>query len=275
MMVLMLRSVMRFAAIIRKGRCRIEGSSINRISNTSQFPGIKEININPGVIVFVGVVGAGKSTQKNLLASLLRSNGLKIKVSLVKTGHIMAYFLQKLLVKILGIERRDVYPIRALTESRPLIFRKLFKLWLILDVISVSIRFLLSVYLPMKMGRTVIVEEYIPASIADYVYLGKSINFPIKGMIFIINYMLKLFRICNLTSVIFLDACDFCLVDRWRKRKSVNELTDYLIMQRNLLLNLSKNLSSNFLYIDTTNKTIEEVHELIITHLRLISQSSI
>ncbi|MEM3826624.1 MAG: hypothetical protein QXZ08_03580 [Nitrososphaeria archaeon] len=227
------------------------------------------LTFSPKVIIFVGTVGAGKSTQMKLLSSALKSNGLKVKVTFIKTGHILAYLLESLLARMLVAKRRDVYPIRALIEDKSFIFKKLFRFWLILDMLSVSIRFLFSVFLPLKMGRVVLVEEYIPASIADYVYLSRDINFPIKNILFVVNYMLRLLHVCNPVSTIFLDADDFCLVDRWRRRKSPIEVSDYLKMQRTLLFNLSKNLSDNFLYVDTTNKTIEEVHKLIVIHLNL------
>lgn len=230
------------------------------------------LTFNPKVIVFVGTVGAGKSTQMKLLDFALKSNGLKVKSTFIKTGHILAFILEDFLARIL-VARRSVYPIRVLIEDKPLIFKKLFKFWLILDMISVSIRFLSSVYLPLKMGQTILVEEYIPASIADYVYLSRAINFPIKNALFIINYMLRLLRLCKPTLTIFLDACDSCLISRWRRRKSLSEVPDYLKMQRTLLLNFSRNLSDNFLYIDTTNKTIEEVHKLIVDYLNAIGDT--
>lgn len=223
----------------------------------------------PGVIVFAGTVGAGKSTQMRFLVSMLKSRGLKVRITFIKTGHIFAHLLETLLAKMLVSRRKDVCSIRALIEYKSFIFRKLFRLWLILDMLSISIRFFFSVYLPSKMGQIILIEEYIPATIADYIYLAKTMNLPVKNIIFAINYMLRLLHMRNPTLTIFLDARDSFLVERWRRRKSLNEKADYLKMQRTLLLNLSKNLSRNFIHIDTTNKTIKEAHRLIVNHLKL------
>ncbi|MEM3437194.1 MAG: hypothetical protein QXP55_01480 [Nitrososphaerales archaeon] len=226
------------------------------------------ITFNQKVVVFVGTVGAGKSTQMKLLASMLESRRLKIRITYIKTGHVFAYLLEILLARVLCSKRKDVYPIRALIENRAFIFKKLFRLWLILDMLSISIRFILTVFLPSKIGRVILVEEYIPATIADYIYLAKAVGFPVKYVLFAVNYVLKLLHLCNPILTIFLDASNSCLVDRWHQRGSLNETSDYLKMQRTLLLNVSKNLSNYFLYINTSNKTIKEVHKLIVNYLK-------
>lgn len=219
------------------------------------------------VVTFAGTVGAGKSTQMRLLALMLKHKRLRVKITFIKTGHMLAYLLILLLKRVLR-GKNDVSPIRALIEYRPVVFMKLFRLWLILDMLSISARFMLAVYFPSKMGHVILVEEYIPASIADYVYLAKTVNFPVRSTFFIVNYMLRLHNLCRPVLTIFLDACDSCLADRWRQRGSLREKLDYLVMQRTLLLNISKNLSDHFIYINTSNKTIKEVHELIANYLK-------
>lgn len=218
--------------------------------------------------MFVGTVGAGKSTQMKLLAFTLKSKGLKTKVTFIKTGHIFAYLLEVFLTRILCLNRKDAHPIRALIEDRPLIFKKLFQFWLILDMLSILVRFIFAVYLPLKIGKVVLVEEYLPATIADYIYLAKAVNLPVKNILFAVNYALKLLCLCSPTLTIFLDASISCLADRWHKRGSLNEKPDYLKMQRTLLLKISKNLSSYFLYINTGDKTMKETHELIVSHIK-------
>jgi len=220
------------------------------------------------IIAFVGTVGAGKSTQMNLLASKLREKGLKIKTTLLKTNHLLARLLTLILARILVRCRKEVYPIRTLIEDEPIIFKKLFKLWLILDSFSISLRFLSTVLLPAKMGYIILVEEYIPATISDYMYLSKAVGLPPETSSFAIRSMLRLMHEGGPTQIIFLDAQADALELRWGSRGNLDEKPDYLQTQRTTLLSLSKMLSSyEVLYIDTTNQNIKETHELIVNHL--------
>ena len=222
----------------------------------------------PRVIVFVGTVGAGKSTQMRLLASKLSKEGRRTKVAFLKTNHLLAFLLVTLLAKVLAGKRKDVYPIRALLEERPAVFKRLFRLWLALDFLSIVLMFLTTIYIPLKMDYIVLVEEYIPATISDYIYISKAVGSPLKTSSFMINFLLRLMRLGYPTQVIFLDAKTEELKSRWKRRGSLDEKPDYLQMQRTILLSLSKSLSQDrMFYIDTSHKTIEEIHRLIVHHL--------
>jgi len=224
----------------------------------------------PRVLAFVGPVGVGKSTHIGLLASRFSKNGLKVKTTCLKTNHFFASALTLILAKTLVRKRKDVRSrMRALIEDKTGVFRRLFKLWLSLDVISVSLRFLLTVYLPLKVGYTVLVEEYLQATIADYIYIAKAMDLPFKNPSFTLNFMLKLMHLGGPTQVIFLDADTDTLKFRRNRRGSLDEKSDYLYMQRSTLLSFSKKFSSlEMLYIETTSQTIEETQQLVVNYLR-------
>jgi energy-coupling factor transporter ATP-binding protein EcfA2 len=225
-------------------------------------------NAEPRLIVFVGPVGSGKSTHVKILCSKLKRKGLKTKMSFLKTGHLFAFVLEISLAKIVANKRKDIFPIRALIEERPTLFRRIFRLWLGLDLISITLKFFASIYLPLKLGYIVLVEEYIPATISDYIYLSKIVNFPLRVNSFVINYLLKLMNLCGPTQIIFLDAKDNELRRRWKLRGSFDEREDYLQMQRTLLLRISRELSPNgFIYINTGAKTLTETQKLIMSQL--------
>jgi thymidylate kinase len=225
-------------------------------------------NAEPRLIVFVGPVGSGKSTHVKILRSKLKRKGLKTKMSFLKTGHLFAFVLVTLLAKIVANKRKDIFPIRALIEERPTLFRRIFRLWLGLDLISITLKFFASIYLPLKLGYIVLVEEYIPATISDYIYLSKIVNFPLRVNSFAINYLLKLMNLCGPTQIIFLDAKDDELRRRWKLRGSFDEREDYLQMQRTLLLRISRELSPNgFIYINTGAKALTETQKLIMSQL--------
>jgi len=220
----------------------------------------------PHLIVFLGPVGSGKSTQMMLLYLKLKQKGLKAKMSSLKIGHLFAFILGIFLVKIVASRRKDVFPIRALVEEKPHLFKRLFRLWLGLDLISITIKFLVGIYIPLKLGYTVLVEDYLPATISDYIYLSRILSFPMKVRSFAINYLLKLMSL-NPTQIIFLDAESDELTYRWKLRGSFDEKEDYIRMQRSILLKVSKKLSHKFLYIDTGTKNVKETHKLVINLL--------
>jgi len=203
-----------------------------------------------------------------ILCSKLRRKGLKVKVNFLKTGHLFAFILEILLARIVASKRKDVFPIRALLEEKPTLFKRIFRLWLGLDLISITLKFLTCVYLPLRLGYIVLVEEYIPSTVSDYVYLSRIISLPLRVNSFSINYLLRLMNLCGSTQIIFLDAKNDELRIRWKLRRSLDEREDYIQMQRTLLLQISRALSSmNFIYINTGAKTLVEIQKLIMNQL--------
>jgi thymidylate kinase len=220
------------------------------------------------VIVFTGTVGSGKSTHMKILYSKLKQGGFKVRISSLKRGHLLAFLLEGLLVKMFAGKRKDVYPIRALLEERPTLLKRIFRLLLSLDLISIISKFLASIYLPSRLGYIVLVEEYIPATISDYIYLGRVINSPLKANSFFINYLLRLTKLCGPIQIIFLDASNDELKRRWGLRGSHDERKDYLQMQRTLLLRVAEELSSyRLVYINTEANTLAEIQKLIMTQI--------
>lgn len=225
----------------------------------------------PRMIVFAGTVGAGKTTQMKLLASKLRTNGIGVKTAFLKTGHLPAYLLEVLLARIVVRGSKYASPIRALIEEKPHLFRTLFKLWLALDIIGVSLKFLFKIHIPVKTGCLVLVEEYIPATVVDYISVAKAVGLPPEASSFASKFMSRLQHLGGPAQVIFLDADPASLKSRWRLRKQQDERSEYLRMQRTTLLLLSKRFSSRgLIYVDTTNLSIEKVHELIMDNIEEI-----
>ncbi|MDW8049447.1 MAG: hypothetical protein RMJ07_07245 [Nitrososphaerota archaeon] len=226
--------------------------------------------IKPRIIVFAGTVGSGKSTHMKLLYSELKRRRLKVKkIGFLKTGNLLAFVLEVFLAKMLASRRKDVHYIRALVEEKTNIFKRMFRLWLFLDLLSITIKFLIHVYLPLKLGYIVLVEEYIPAAISDYIYLSRILKSPLKINSFAIRYMLKLINVCNPIHTFFFDAGNNDLFIRWRMRGSLCERGEYIQMQRNVLFLISRKLSHRFLYVNTSMKTLTEVHKLITDHMGL------
>jgi hypothetical protein len=203
-----------------------------------------------------------------LLANRLRKENVKTKVVVLKTNHLFAYCFTLVLEYILLGERKQTFVIRELIDKRPMILRRLFRLWLALDALSISLRFLWSVELPLKRGCVVLVEEYLPAIVTDYVYVSRAIGLPSGISNRAIRFVASILASAGAMDNVFLDAQSSVLQTRWAMRGSPFEKPEYLRAQREMLLRFSRELSSHdFLYIDTTKKTIKQTQMCIRTRL--------
>jgi len=219
------------------------------------------------VIAFLGTVGSGKTTQMELLFSRLRTKKYHAISTHLKSGFLSSLLII-LLLKLTSVNRNDVYALRALLEEKPYLFRKMFKLWTVFDALSICLRFLLRVYIPKRLGRIVIVEEYIPATIADHFALARFLKCSTSKIA--VQFLLGLFHLGGYTQIVFLDASTDQLESRWTSRGSVKEESDYLEVQRTILLSIARNISSeDIIYIDTTDHDPETTRQAISEHIAL------
>jgi hypothetical protein len=201
--------------------------------------------------------------MKLLRCELQRTNQ-KTKVTFLKRGHYIVNVLEAFLARLFASSRKDLHPVARLVEERPYILRKLFKLWVVLDVVCIYAKFLWNIYIPFKSGFIVIVEEYVLATLADYIYLAKALQQSPTGLMWASKMLSRLLSLCKPTVAIYLDANDKSLSSRWFERKSLPERSSYLRMQRTLLPTLLNSMmQGRALKIDTSEKTIEETQILI------------
>jgi len=221
------------------------------------------------VIVFSGVVGAGKTTHKRLLAKYLASRGYRVRDTILKTSYGLSYILLTMLCLVSRVRPGNkVSPIRMLIDERKSFFKRLFKLWLWVDVFSVFIEFIRRIYLPLRLGYTVVVvEDYIPAVITDYMFFSVKLGVPVESIVRQIRMIYRLdiavksrgYRVYSF----FFDAEDRELYKRWVRRGSSIEYRDYIIVQKKLLYRITRFLYSDTVYIDTTREDIASIHRRI------------
>jgi hypothetical protein len=225
------------------------------------------------VVVFLGPVGVGKSTQVGLLRANLSDQGAMVTSTFLKSGHLFSYFLLRMLARgAVGEERRGMPPIGVLIDQRPSLYRRLFGTWLALDLLSVVIKFLFAIYLPMKSGFMVLVEEGIPATVADYLYLCSALELPREKVFTAINLLSALHARMGPKAIVVIDANPATLKSRSIQRGSFIEREDYVSAQRELLPIISRVLAGRFLLsLDTTSKSIRETSDLILKWLATIS----
>lgn len=224
----------------------------------------------PRLVVFVGTVGSGKSTQMELVAYKLRRKGFKTKVSTLKTNHLLSHLLTIAVQRILVNSERNPFTIGVLIERKPLVLKKLFRLWLVLDAFSISVKFIWDVALPLRSGRIVLVEEYLPAIITDYAYISKAVGLSPNVTIGVIRFLSRILSSPGFMEIVFLDASQIVLQERWKLRGSPREKAEYLQIQQTLLLLCSEKLSDHrLLRVDTTTQSVTETNEYVLTHLGL------
>jgi hypothetical protein len=150
--------------------------------------------------------------------------------------------------------------LQSLLEDSPRLFRGLFKLWLLLDTFSIYARFLLAVYIPSKLGYSVIVELGWPNWLAFYIYLRRLLRLPSDAMPPWTDLVQRLILQINPMGTIFLDTETSVLESRWRQRAGVQRwktIAELLELQRTITLSLARAFNKDVVRLDSTsNETL-------------------
>jgi len=215
----------------------------------------------PLIITFMGPVGVGKSAQIQLLKEHLQSKDVKVSATYLKSSHALSHIVWKALIVLGACETvhytegsRRIYP-------RKEVMRRLFLLWRLLDSFSISLKFFFMVYMPYKLGFTLLIEEGLAMTIYTYVEsLPRFFNVEPKA--------LKL-PACLLEWAegqhhlnIILDASNKEL-DIRRKNRSFRreELNEFITMQRKWMQSLDLH---DTISIETSDKPLSTIHKSII-----------
>jgi len=216
------------------------------------------------IITFLGPVGVGKSTQIRLLKEYLKSNNIRVVGTFIKSSHVFTYILSRSLMA-LGLCEKVSYP-EGLTRIYPRrdLVRRLFPLWSFLDTLSIALKFFFTVYIPFRLGFTILIEEGLIMTLHTYL-----MSFPrfFKTEPKVLPFLSRLlgWTISKNHVNVVLEAADE-EVSRRRKHRTYrqNELSEYVSLQRKWIKRL--NLGDT-IFIDTTDEPLVRVHRKIIIAL--------
>lgn len=218
------------------------------------------------LLIFYGQTGVGKSAQIRLLARRLAKRGLKVKYARVKPYYPLTRLLLKYCGKTAPSTRRWITSAPCnLCATHTLLFKSAITLDSATNILPLFISSIFRIHIFLRPKHVVIAEEYLLETVTDYKYACKTryLN-PRLGLV-MINLLLRF--IPKDSIVVILASSYSSLEDRWTKRRSILENSQYLETQQVIMEFCKKNLK-NLIYIDTDNKNIKDVHYEILSKFR-------
>jgi thymidylate kinase len=215
----------------------------------------------PRVVFFFGQNGAGKSTQMELLSKALNDQNIKARITWIASHNLFVWFLGVILAK-LGYPK-DHWT-RVNPQLRPVANLGFFKstgrvsksILLFLEIISLVIVDLIKIRIPRLLGNWIIVEKYIPITIADLTLIyGKTFFKSIAA-----RFLLRLIPASVYGIFLKVDYED--LLER---RGEKIESKKYLSSQNVVCEWFAKQYCC--LVVNTSETDIERTHELIMDYL--------
>ncbi len=215
------------------------------------------------IITFVGPVGVGKSTHMKLLQNHLASRGGRVVATFIKSSHALTYVLNIALMA-LGASEETHYKTQVSTSIRSDIFARLLPLWCFLDTLSIAGKFFVRVYIPFKLGFTVLIEEGPAMTLLSYYWIFPQLFKAEARVPRLVPNLLGWIQKNEHVDII-LDASDEDLVRRRESRDfRRDELPQYVDLQRRWIEHLN---FRNTLFINTRGESIAETQEKIISAL--------
>ena len=209
----------------------------------------------PKIITFIGPVGVGKSTQIRLLKRHLESQGQKTITTYIKSAHGLTYLLSRFLRLLTDADHPGDEQFMRLMQ------RRVAPLWNATETVSVTLKFLASVYLPYMIGYNVIMEEGLPMSIEHHLTFRPRLLGVKPQRLPLLELLLRWVNSTNHVEVV-LDAGDEEVAKRRLTRSyRRHETVDYLTLQRQAIKRLR---GPRLIVLDTSDQSIEVVHRRII-----------
>jgi len=210
----------------------------------------------PIVVIFIGNVGAGKTTYISLTFNELKRRGYKVRKTYVKT-----YFV--------------VTPLMTRVHRSQIVWRIAVILDLLVNVIYLPLAILIKTFLipRIKKRYIVLVEEHLPGSLVDFVHLAILLNLApiVKHML---RALVTLSRKCLRHAIIYIIVDKMLLPGRWLKRGSPLETKLYLLSQ-DLVFNIITRYSKNVLIINNSSKDFHHNLSFIMSFISMLYNKEI
>jgi energy-coupling factor transporter ATP-binding protein EcfA2 len=217
--------------------------------------------MSPSIISFMGPVGVGKSTQIKLLQKRLKSKKVKTVKTFIKSNHIFAHITIRFLT-LVGAYKNPLHQDGlSVIYINKRIVERLYPILILLDAVSITIKFFFTVYIPFHMGFNVLIEEGLMMSLFTYTLANPKIR-GLKSktppfLLRLISWILKQKHVN-----IILDAENKELILRRKNRNyRQKESPEYVDLQKKWLKQLNY---GNTIFLETTNLPIIQVHEVIV-----------
>lgn len=219
------------------------------------------------IIAFIGPNGAGKSIQMDLLIAYLKKRNIRVRNTWVASHHLFVWVLGILLVK-LGYPKDHWTTVNPhlpptvdfafLVKGKGKLVRINKLLLLMLELFNLVIVDLFKVRIPRLFGYCIVIEKYLPVTLADLTQIFGSKfldSLPARFLLSLIPEDLH---------CVFLNATYESLLKR---RGTKTEPRHYLELQCAICEWYAKN--NPCLVIDTSKTSIKDTHESIIDYLKL------
>ena len=219
-------------------------------------------------IVFMGPVGAGKSTAIASLSHVLNSLGFKVHKSFLKTFHGAAYILWWFIATLLYNMKGRVAPWYIVGKLNHRIAKVLILVSLYIDAfINIPLKVLFILTLKF-LGYIILCEEYVYSTLFDYLYsfvrhhtkLRLYTLFPLK-IIYVFGAAYRP------NFIVFLDADTNILLRRWSERGYGDPQPIYVKAQRRFLKSLIATSHGRIMYINTNAMKADETIRVILHKL--------
>jgi thymidylate kinase len=128
-------------------------------------------NILKRCIIFFGPDGSGKTTHSELLSDLLKEKGQRVLNVRIRANHTFSFVLIKAMQK-LGLMGQNIF-----TEGlNARLAKKLSRVWPFIEFGSIVPLVIVRVWLPLKLGCTVVCERYVIDTIVSVAYMFNNPN---------------------------------------------------------------------------------------------------
>jgi len=204
----------------------------------------------PSAIIFFGPDGSGKTTQAEMLVNLLNRNGVKTRKLWLRSLHTLAFVISTIAMHLLHLN--SVFEFRQ-KYSHKKSFRRV---WYAIEFLSILPLIVLRFRLPLLRGYSIVAERYVIDWIVSLSYLSRN-----ELMLDSLLAKIVLKFIPRGSVLIYIDATFDTIYSRGRTEDS----REFIDFQRKFYTKIAQMLDATT--IDTSEKTVNEVHELICRHM--------